>query len=134
MRGLIIICGFCFSVINLLPIPWPLRLRWFRLLYFLTVKGTLLFPSILHWTKRQNVAYKMGKQTGEEYESIVQLEKVLEYLEKKEFPAHKVDQAMRQAEKEAIPSDQIGVFIARNILDPLTAEQVLKQSLQTTRY
>ena len=134
IRGIMLLGGTVFSIFNLLPMPWPLRLVWMKLLYFITVKGTLIFPSIISWTKEQNVAYKMGKQKGEEYESIVQLEKVLEHLDTRGVPVQQVRQAVKQAETEAIPQEQLGAFIARAILDPLTAERVLRASLQSTRY
>jgi hypothetical protein len=126
--------GTVLSVVNLLPFPWPLRLLWLRFLYFLTVKGTLVFPSILSFVEEQNVAHKMGKQEGENYESMVQLEKVLEYMDSEGIPIHRVKEAIEQAEAEAIPPEQFGTFIARTILEPLTAEQVLKASLRSTRY
>ena len=126
--------GTVLSMVNLLPLPWPLRLLWLRLLYFLTVKGTLIFPSILGFAEEQNVAYRMGKQEGEEYESMVQLEKVLEYMDSKGIPIHRVKEALERAQAETTPPDQLGVFIARAILDPLTTERVLKTSLQSTRY
>jgi hypothetical protein len=133
-RGIMLLAGTMFSIFNLLPIPWSLRLVWMRLLYFVILKGTLIFPSILSRTIEQNVAYKMGKQKGEEYESLVQLEKVLEYLDKKGIAIERVRQAVNQAEIEAIPQEELGAFIARAIFDPLTAKQVLRESLQSTRY
>ncbi len=133
-RGIMLVVGTMFSIINLLPMPWALRLLWMKLLYFAILKGTLLFPSIVSRTIEQNVAYNMGKQKGEEYESLVQLEKVLEYLDKKGIAIEQVRHAVNQAEIEAIPQEQLGAFIARAILDPVTAKQVLRESLQSTRY
>jgi hypothetical protein len=126
--------GTVLSMVNLLPFPWPLRLLWLRLLYFLTVKGTNFFPSILTFVEEQNTAYKMGKQEGEGYASMVQLEKVLEYMDSEGVPIRRVKEALERAEAETISPEQLGVFIARAILDPLTAEQVLKASLRSTRY
>jgi hypothetical protein len=126
--------GTVLSMVNLLPFPWPLRLLWLRLLYFLTVKGTNIFPSILTFVEEQNTAYKMGKQEGEGYVSMVQLEKVLEYMDSESVPIRRVKEALERAEAETISPEQLGVFIARAILDPLTAEQVLKASLRSTRY
>lgn len=133
-RGIMLLGGTVLSMVNLFPFPWSLRLLWLRLLYFLTVKGTLVFPSILRFTQEQNVVYKMGKQKGEEYESIVQLEKVLEYMDSNGIPIHAVKEAIERSEAEAIPPEQLGTFIARSILDRLTAEQVLRASLRSTRY
>jgi hypothetical protein len=129
-----LIGGTVLSMVNLLPFPWPLRLLWLRFLYFLTVKGTNIFPSILGFVEKQNTTYKMGKQEGEGYESMVQLEKVLEYIDAESIPIHRVKAALEQAEAETIPPEQLGDFMARAILDPLTAEQMLKASLQATRY
>ena len=134
MRAIILLGGAAFSIFNLLPLPWRLRILWMKLLYFVTAKGTQLFPSLLTWTKQQNMAYKMGKQKGEGYESLVQLEKVLEYLEREGIPIQEIKQAVQQAEMEAIPCEEIGAFIARAVLDPLTADRVLRESLQGARY
>lgn len=134
MRRIMLLGGTVLSMVNLLPFPWPLRLLWLRLLYFLTVKGTNFFPSILTFVEEQNTAYKMGKQEGEGYVSMVQLEKVLEYMDSESVPIRRVKEALERAEAETISPEQLGVFIARAILDPLTAEQVLKASLRSTRY
>ena len=74
MKKIMFLGGAVLAVINLLPFPWRLRLLWLRFLYWLTVKGTLVFPSALRFAQRQNAAYRMGKQAGEGYESLVQLE------------------------------------------------------------
>lgn len=134
LKSIIVFGGAIFSIFNLLPIPWTLRLTWMKFLYFITVKSTLIFPSIISWTKEQNVAYKMGKQHGEEYESIVLLEKVLEYFDKEGITVNQVKQAVEKAETKAIRQEQLGIFIAQEILDPLTSEQIIKESLQSTRY
>lgn len=78
--------------------------------------------------------YKMGKQEGEAYESIVQLEMVLQYLDSIGTTSDQVARTMDQAEAQAIPPDQLGIFIARKILDPLTAGKILEDSLRSTRY
>ena len=65
---------------------------------------------------------------------MVQLEKVLEYIDSEGIPVHRVKAALERAEAETIPPEQLGDFMARAILDPLTAEQMLKASLQSTRY
>ncbi len=121
--------------------PWSyledgclVRILWLRLLFFITVKGTLLFPVILQWAKQQNVNYGMGKQKGEEYESIVQLEKILEFLEFHRVSIQDVRHAIQLAETKAVPPAELSEFIARTILDSSTAEQALRHSLQTTRY
>jgi hypothetical protein len=134
MKEIMLLGGTVLSMINLLPLPWPLRLLWLRFLYFLTVKGIFLFPSILSFTEEQNTIYKMGKQEGEEYESMVQLEKVLEYVDSKRISINCVQEAIDRAEAETIPPEQLGAFIARTTLDLPTAEQVLKASLRSTRY
>jgi hypothetical protein len=133
-RRIIYVIGAAFGIFNLLPIPWSLRLLWMKLLYFITVKGTSMFPSILSWTRSQNVTYKMGKQEGEDYESLVQLEKVLEHLDMERFPAPQVKRVVEQAEAEAIPPEQLGVFIAQATLTPESAERVLRESLREARY
>jgi hypothetical protein len=65
---------------------------------------------------------------------MVQLEKVLEYADSKRISIDCVQEAIDRAEAETIPSEQLGTFIARTILDLPTAEQVLKASLRSTRY
>jgi hypothetical protein len=132
--GMILLGGAVFTIFNLLPLPWRLRVQWMKFLYLVTAKGTQLFPSLLTWTKQQNMVYKMGKQEGEGYESLVQLERILEYLEQARIPIREIKQAVQQAEREAVPHEQIAAFIARVILDPLTAERVLRESLQGARY
>jgi len=122
------------SMVNLLPMPWPLRLLWLRFVYWMTAKGTLLFPSILGFVEGQNVVYRMGKQEGEKYESMVQLEKVLESVESSHVSIDRIKETLAQAEAEAVPADQLGPFIAQALFDPDTAESVLQRSLQTTRY
>lgn len=134
MTAIMFLGGTALSMVNLLPFPWRLRLLWLRFLYFLTVKGTLIIPSILGFVEEQNLAYKMGKQKGEEYESIVQLERVLEYVDSEGIPTHRVKESIQRSEAEGIPAKELGGFIARAILDPLTAEQVLKASLRSTTY
>ena len=121
-------------LVNLLPLPWRLRLLWLRFVYFLTVKITLLLPSTLDFAQAQNATYKMGKQKGEDYESMVQLEEVLEYIELAGIPIQQLTEALERAEAKSTPPEQLGAFIARAILDPLTAEWLLKASLRSTRY
>jgi hypothetical protein len=134
VKLILVFFGLLFSIFNMLPIPWRLRIAWLKFLYFLTDSGTRIFPAILEWMKVQNTTYKMGKQTGEEYESIVQLEKILEYLEKSGVSPHQVSQAMSLAEKEAVPPSQLGAFLAQETLDPSTATQALRKSLESARY
>ena len=134
MRGLMRLGGTLLSMVNLLPLPWPLRILWLRLLYFLTVQGTLVFPSLLSFVEEQNVVYKMGKQEGEQYESMVQLERVLEYIDAEGIPIPRVREALERAEAQETPPEQLGIFIAQAILDPLTSERVLQSSLRSPRY
>ena len=134
MRGLMRLGGTLLSMVNLLPLPWPLRILWLRLLYFLTVQGTLIFPSLLSFVEEQNVVYKMGKQEGEQYESMVQLERVLEYIDAEGIPIPRVREALERAEAQETPPEQLGIFIAQAILDPLTSERVLQSSLRSPRY
>jgi hypothetical protein len=134
MRGLMLLGGTLLSMVNLLPFPWPLRLLWLRLLYFLTVQGTLIFPSLLSFVEEQNVVYKMGKQEGEQYESMVQLERVLEYIDAEGIPIPRVREALERAEAQETPPEQLGTFIARAILDPMASERVLQASVRSPRY
>jgi hypothetical protein len=126
--------GTVISMVNLLPLPWSLRLLWLRFLSFLTVKGTLLFPSTLQFAMAQNEAYGMGKQHGESLESFVQLEKILESVSLQKISIDRVRGVFEQAEDERIPSEQLGAFIARAIFDQATAERLLKTSLQEMRF
>lgn len=133
-KKLIIILGACFGILNLTPMPWSFRVLYLRFLYALIVFGTGLFPSILRWTEQQNTKYQMGKQAGESYESIVQLEKVLEYLENKGIPVDQVKKIVEAADSEQVPNDQLGDYIGRAILDQQSAEFILKESLRQARY
>jgi hypothetical protein len=134
MKAILVFFGLCFSLFNLLPMPWKLRILWWKFLYFLTDSGTRIFPAILEWTKTQNTRYKMGKQSGEEYESIVQLEKILQTLEGLNISPLQVARAVQIAEQEGIPPSEWGAFLAQQTLDPQTASRALRQSLQSTRY
>lgn len=133
-RTVLLFAGVAFSVFNMLPIPWRLRTGWMRFLYFLTSKGTLWFPGVVSWTHRQNIAYQMGKQSGEDYESIVQLEMVLKELEKLGVPPQQVKRAVEQAEAENLSYEAYGAFITQAILETAAAQQVLREALQATRY
>lgn len=133
-RTLLLFAGAVFSTFNMLPTPWRLRVLWMRFLYFLTVKGTSWFPSILSWTHSQNIAYQMGKQSGEDYESIVQLEGVLKKLEELDVPPWQVKQALERAEAEAVPYEAYGAFIIQAVLEPAAAQQALREALQASRY
>lgn len=126
--------GYVFSLVNMLPIPWSMRVFWMKFLYSLTVMGTSLFPSILSWTEKQNIKFKMGKQEGEDYESLVQLEKVLEYLENNNYTVEQVRWALDLAESEKIPNESLGSFIALKILEEDIADQLLKDTLAGARY
>lgn len=134
MKLLLIIGGFLFGVFNTLPLPWRLRVWWMRFLYGVIAICTQLFPSILSWTQKQNMRFKMGKQEGEDYESLVLLERVLEFFQKNGISPQQVKQAVDQAEALSVPSEQMGSFLARAVLDPLTADRVIKTSLQAGRY
>jgi hypothetical protein len=134
LRGVMLIGGTAISMVNLLPLPWSLRLVWLRFLFFLTVKGTLLFPSTLRFVVAQNEAYRMGKQHGESLESFVQLEKILEHTSLQKIPLDRVRGALKQAEDGRIPPEQFGAFIARAIFDQPTADRLLEASLQDMRY
>lgn len=111
-----------------------MRVFWMKFLYSLTVMGTSLFPSILSWTEKQNIKFKMGKQEGEDYESLVQLEKVLEYLENNNYTVEQVRWALDLAESEKIPNESLGSFIALKILEEDIADQLLKDTLAGARY
>lgn len=126
--------GYVFSLVNMLPLPWSVRVFWMKSLYSLTVLGTSLFPSILSWTEKQNIKFKMGKQEGEDYESLVQLEKVLEYLENNNYTVEQIKWALNLAESEKIPNESFGSFIALKILEEDIADQLLKDSLAGARY
>jgi len=129
-----LIGGPVVSLVNLLPLPWSLRLLWLKFLFFLTVKGTLLFPSTLQFAIAQNEAYGMGKQHGESLESFVQLERILERVSSEGIPIERVREAVERAKGEGIPLHQLGAFIARAVFDHATAENLLKASLQGMRY
>jgi hypothetical protein len=133
-RTLLLVAGVVFSTINMLPMPWRLRVLWMRFLYFLTSRGTSWFPGILSWIQHQNIAYRMGKQAGEDYESFVQLEVILKQLEALEIPPQHVKQALAQAEAGGIPFESYGAYIAQAVLEPPLASRVLEESLQATRY
>ena len=126
--------GTVISMVNLLPLPWSLRLLWLRFLSFLTVKGTLLFPSTLQFAMAQNEAYGMGKQHGESLESFVQLEKILESVSLQRISIDRLRGVFEQAEDERISQEQLGAFIAQAIFDQATAERLLKTSLQEVRF
>lgn len=133
-KTLLLIAGALFGLVNMLPMPWPLRVLWMRFLYFLTLQGTRWFPGILSWTQRQNIHYQMGKQSGEDYESIVQLEQVLKRLEYQGVPPHQVGLALAQAEAAGIPYEAYGRHIVQSVLEPAAARQILQESLQAARY
>lgn len=134
LKSVMLIGGTVISIVNLLPLPWSLRLLWLRFLSFLTLKGTLLFPSTLQFAIAQNKAYGMGKQHGESLESFVQLEKILESVSLQEISIDRVREVFEQAEERKIPAEQFGAFIARAIFDQAMAERLLKASLQETRF
>jgi hypothetical protein len=134
MKILLIIGGYLFGVFNSLPFPWRLRVWWMRFLYEFIAVCTKIFPLILRWTQNQNMRFQMGKQEGEDYESLVMLERVLEYFEKHGVTPRQLQQAVDQAEGAGIPSEQLGTFLARAILDVPTAERVIKMSLEMGRY
>lgn len=134
LKSVMLIGGTVISIVNLLPLPWSLRLLWLRFLSFLTLKGTLLFPSTLQFAIAQNEAYGMGKQHGESLESFVQLEKILESASLQEISIGRVREVFEQAEDRKIPAEQLGAFIARAIFDQAMAERLLKASLQETRF
>ena len=133
-RTLLMAAGAVFSLFNMLPIPWRLRVLWMRFLYFLTSRGTRWFPGILSWIQNQNITYQMGKQSGEDYKSFVQLEEILKQLETLEIPPQRVKQALTQAGAAGIPYEAYGAFIVRAVLEPTAANRVLQESLQVTRY
>lgn len=89
---------------------------------------------ILEWTIKQNIAYKMGKQEGAEYESIVQLEEVLEYLDRNGYSVRQLKHAILEADVQSITPDQYGNFIARKMFLPSEAKRRLLESRSTTRY
>lgn len=134
LRGVMLTGGTVISMVNLLPLPWSLRLLWLRFLSFLTVKGTLLFPSTLQFAIAQDEAYEMGKRRGESLESFVQLEKVLESVSSQNIPIDRVRGVFEQAEDVTIPPEQLAAFIARAIFDQATAEGLLEASLQGVRF
>jgi hypothetical protein len=134
MRYIMFLGGTALSLVNLLPMPWRLRLLWLRFLFYLTVKGTLLFPSILGFVEEQNSVYKMGKQQGEGYESLVVLEKVLEHLESEGVSPRRLRQVFEQGEAQGVPPEQLGVFLAQETLGAEHAKQVLGASLYSMRY
>ncbi len=134
MKNVLKILGFSFGIVNSLPLPWRLRVWWMRFLFEFINWGTNLFPRILSWMKHQNMVYKMGKQQGEDYESLVQLEKVLQYFEQTRVPLTSIQRAVERAESENIPSEQMGAFLAGVILEPGEAERVLKNAFSEGRY
>lgn len=134
MKVLLMIGGYLFGLFNTLPIPWRMRVWWMRFLYEVIAFFTKSFPSILSWTQKQNVRFKMGKQEGEDYESLVVLERVLEFFEKNSVTPQQVQRAVEQAETSGVPSEQMGIFLSRAVLDPLVADRVIKDSLKAGRY
>jgi len=129
-----LIGGTGISMVNLLPLPWSLRLLWLRLLFFITVKGTLLFPSTLQFVTAQNEAYRMGKQQGESNQSFMRLEGVLQSVSLREIPVERVRDAFEQAEQRGVAPEQLARFMAQAIFDQETAEGVLSGSLQEMPY
>jgi hypothetical protein len=76
----------------------------------------------------------MGKQPGQGYESIVELELVLEQVERRGVPISRLRDAVASAEAEEIPPEQWGPYIARSLFGAHVADRILRGSVKTPRY
>ena len=120
--------GTLITLVNLLPLPWGVKLGWARVLYLLSVKSTGLFPSIWNFVESQNIAYEMGKQDESSYRSILQLQKVLEYAASCNISIERLRNILKEAESSRISYTHLGTYIANRLFDEETAKRVLKIS------
>lgn len=128
LKPLMYVGGTLATLVNLLPLPWCARLGWARFLYFLSVKTTGLFPSIWSFVESQNIAYKMGKQDASSYQSILQLQKVLEYSASCNIPIRRLRKILQEYESSQSSHTHLGTYIAHRLFDEETAERVLEIS------
>jgi len=63
--------GIIISMITLCWMPWCIRVKWARLIYFLTYVVPRKFPSYMQFIEETNAKYQMGKRTRDAYKNIV---------------------------------------------------------------
>lgn len=114
VRNVMLLGGTTLAFLNVLPSPWWLRLGWAKFLYWLTVKGTFIFPSIFEFVQAQNLNYGIGKQRGQSLSSILQLQKVLEHLESREIPLEEIRRILGSAGTAGESVEGLARFLAKS--------------------
>lgn len=125
-RKLMLVGGAMIGFINVLPLPWFLRLSWAKFLYWLTVKGTLRFPYLFAFVQSQNIAYGIGKQRGESLPSILQLEKVLESLESDNVPLDRIKELLHSGAGSGVTPEALPQFIASSVYGREEAKRIMR--------
>ena len=63
--------GIIISMFSLCWMPWQIRVKWARFVYFLTYVDPRKFPSYIQFIEETNAKYQMGKRTRDAYKNIV---------------------------------------------------------------
>ena len=130
LRSLMFTGGTVLAFLNLFPLPWSLRLSWAKFLYWLTVKGTFLLPSIFAFVETQNLAYGMGKQRNQSLSSILELEKVVTHLESGRVSLDEIAQMLGSAEARGISAEELPRFLAQRAFGIDEGTKVLRMTAQ----
>lgn len=90
LRRIMFIGGSIVSIITILPLPWRVRLAWARLLHFVVKSAKKKFRYIFEFKETENMRWGMGIQTHGDYESIEELESILERADVQNLPLDKL--------------------------------------------
>jgi len=126
LRSLMFTGGTVLAFLNLFPLPWSLRLSWAKFLYWLTVKGTFLLPSIFAFVETQNLAHGIGKQRGQSLPSILEFEKVIRHLALRQVSFERMREILRSAELRRIQDEALPQFVAELAFGREEAKRVLR--------
>lgn len=126
VRMITLATGFILALPTTMPLPWRIRCTWARVLTFGRNITIWCFKkeSIHEFVEAQNIEYRLGKQDFGLYDSIKQLEMILEFMEKKGIPFDQFKSIVEFVEKENVSFEQLNSVLRFVETQNISFEQV----------
>ena len=119
--------GFLFGLINFLPIPWKIRLRWGYYTRLMVVKIMGVFPFFVQYQQGVNIKYKMGKQNEDgDIKSLKEFENLIRYFDINGIPIDKVKEAVKHLEGNRTAMNEYTLELAQRVLGKQEGQNIYK--------
>lgn len=119
--------GFLFGLINFLPIPWKIRLRWGYYIRLMVVKIMGIFPFFVQYQQGVNIQYKMGKQKEDgDIKSLKDFENLIRYFDINKIPVDRVKEAVKHLDEDRVDMSDYTLKLAKKVLGEQEGQNVYK--------